>query len=764
MLVPVVRSRFLLLVALLLAAVTPAAPEQDDARQPRRVLALYWFGPDHPVTATFDRQFQAVLQRAGGETLRSAEFFEPGLFATESQQRVLRDYLRQKYADRKFDVLFCWGAETLDFLLRYQDELFPGTPIVYYASTIDALKNRPGPAVTGVQNPDAYERTLELALSLHPDVTEAYLVSGTVKRDKSIEREASRQLARFQPRVKITYLTDLPIDQLLLTVRNLPKRSVILYSRQAHDDPADVLEPIDFLDPISRAASVPVYSPWRSYLGSGTVGGVVDDPIAGATKAAEMVLRVARGARPEDLPPDRVPKTPTFDARQLARWGIGDDRLPTGSVILFREPTLWNQYRPYLIGTGVAFAIQTLLIAALLVQRAKRRGAEGALRESEERYALATAAGSVSVWDWNLVTREIYLDPALRRALGFKDLEIDDHFGPWDPALVHPEDAARLRAEAQACADGQTPSFENEHRKVHRDGSVRWFLTRGSAVRHADGRVTRITGTDTDITEQKRAERNLDETRHELARVARVTSLAHCTASIAHELSQPLASIQLNSKACLRWLAGSNLSTDELHGALLDIAEAATQAHGVIRRDQEQYRHHIVEKEALDVNAMVHQVASLVRSRLQQGGVTLDLLLDHDTPPVRGDRVELQQVLLNLLLNGIEALETVDPRSRRITIDTRLTGTQLVQTTVQDTGPGIRAADADRLFRPFYTTKPRGTGIGLSISRFIIESHGGRIWAEPGGGGGATFCFTVPVATADAATPATTARPAPQPS
>jgi PAS domain S-box-containing protein len=868
------------------AAATPARTGQEVGRQPRRVIALYWFGADHPVTITFDRQFQAVLKQQGaGETLQYTEYLETGRFPGESQLRIMRDYLRQKYADRKIDVLFCWGAAPLEFFLRYHDELFPGIPIVYYVSSLEAVKDLPAPPLTGVLNPDIFEKTLELALSLHPDTTDVFFVSGTVDQNKSIEREASQQFARFQNRVKLTYLTDLPLDQLLTTVRGLPRRSIILYSRQAHEDPARVLQPYDFLDPVSRAAQVPVYSPWRSYVGSGTVGGVVDDPVAGATKAAEIVLRVARGARPEDIPPDRVPKIPTFDARQLSRWGISEASLPADSVVLFREPTLWTRYRPYIIGTGVVLTIQTMLIAGLLVQRAQRRRVEAALRESEERfrlmadtapvmiwrsnatkdcdffnqpwlvfrgrslreeagsgwaqgvhpadrdtclatyssafderrsfdmeyrlqradreyrwvmatgiprfapdgafagyigscfditerrhaeaalresekrYALATAAGAVGVWDWNLETREIYVDPTLRRALGFVDHDIDNRLDPWDTAL-HLEDAARLRADVQACAEGRTPSFESEHRMVHRDGSIRWFLTRGSAVRGAEGRVTRLTGTDTDITERKRAEANLEETRHELARVARVTSLAQCAASIAHELSQPLASIQLNSKACLRWLGGSGVSTDELHGALLDIAEAATLANGVITRDREQFRNHTVEKEVLNLNDIVHEVASLVRTRLQQSHVTLEVKLANNLPHVRGDRVELQQVLLNMILNGIEAMESVDPRSRRITVETRLTSERHdvaqaehehhVQTTVRDTGTGIPEADVDRLFTPFYTTKPRGTGIGLSISRFIVETHGGRIWAEPRDGLGATFCFTVPAAAAEA--------------
>jgi signal transduction histidine kinase len=203
----------------------------------------------------------------------------------------------------------------------------------------------------------------------------------------------------------------------------------------------------------------------------------------------------------------------------------------------------------------------------------------------------------------------------------------------------------------------------------------------------------------------------------------------------------------MNVAACLRWLSGPGVPTNELHGALLDAAEAAALATGVITREREMFRRHSAEKQVLDANGIVTEVASLLRARLQHTGTRLDLRLARDLPPVRGDRVELQQVVLNLLLNGIEALETADPAGRRLTIETRLTG-DLVQTTVEDTGPGIPDADAEHLFKPFFTTKPRGTGIGLPISRFIVEDHGGSLWADRSGGRGARFRFTVPVAAA----------------
>jgi len=855
-------------------ATDAAALDVQKARDlnTRRVLALYWYPSDHPVTVTFDRQFEAVLKRQSGGTVeRYAEYFESTRFPGESQARIMRDYLHQKYADRKIDVLLAWGSVPLEFLLKYRSDLFPDTPIVCYVGTLEAVKGYAETALTGVTNPDAYAKTLELALALHPDTTAAYVISGTPTRDKIIEREATPQLARFEGRVKITYLTDVPLDQLIATVKTLPKGAIVLYSRQSQEERGSVLEQTDFLDLISRSASVPVYSPWRSLVGYGTLGGDVDDPIAGAAKAAELVLRVARGERAQNIAIEHVAKIPTFDARQLKRWGISESRLPPGSNVLFREPTLWSQYRYYIVATGIVLAAQTLLINTLLVQRARRRRMEHALRESEERfrlmadtapvmvwrsnidkewdffnlrwlefrgrsaqdeagfgwtqglhpadletclnayiaafdgrrpfkqeyrlhradgeyrwvlnsgvprfdaagafagfigscfditerrhaeealrnsetrYALATQAGAVGVWDWNLATNDIWIDPALKRALGYADLEIENRLDSW-LRHVHADDAGRLLMDAYAHAHGETACFEIEHRKIRRDGSIRWFLTRGSVVRLPDGHAERIIGTDTDITERKSAEITLEETRHELARVSRVTTLTQFAASIAHETSQPLNTILLNARACLRWLGRTSPSIDQLRATVQDIADAAKQANEVINRNRGMFSRRRGGKLLLDVNAIVREVVPLARTRLHRSRVQLEMSLEPDLPEVVADGVELQQVLLNIFLNGIEAVEAANPPLRQLSVQTRATIDGHVQICVRDTGVGLHGVDVRNLFTPFYTTKPEGTGVGLSISRFIVEDHGGRLWAESNEDIGAAFYVVIPVA------------------
>jgi C4-dicarboxylate-specific signal transduction histidine kinase len=247
------------------------------------------------------------------------------------------------------------------------------------------------------------------------------------------------------------------------------------------------------------------------------------------------------------------------------------------------------------------------------------------------------------------------------------------------------------------------------------------------------------------FTERKSAEITLEQTRHELARVARVTTLAQFAASIAHESSQPLNAILLNARACLRWLRKDAPSIDQLRATLQDIADAATQANAVITRNRGMFSRRRAEKKPVNVNRIVDDVISLARTRLHKSRVLLETDLDPDVPGILGDRVELQQVLLNIFLNGIEAVETANPAVRQLTVHTRATRDGRVQIAVHDTGVGLRGVDPRSLFAPFYTTKPEGTGFGLSISRVIVEDHGGRLWAESNEDGGATFFVTIPV-------------------
>ena len=581
---------------------------------PKRILAFHWYAKDAPANVAFEGALQAVLTRDAGESVEYyAEYIESNRFPGEAHARNLRDYLRQKYADRTIDVVLAVGPVPIEFVLTYRDFLFPSTPVVFYTGAAVDVDLASQPGVTGVLNGDSYDRTMDLALRLQPDTTQAFVISGTPEREGILEREARRQLAKYEGRLGLTYLTDFPLDQLIATVKTLPEHSIVLYSRQSQDDPGRVLLPNDFLTLISRASAAPVYDPWRSHLGYGTVGGEVDDMPAGVETAANMMLRIASGTPPAEIPLATLPKVPMFDARQLTRWNINEARLPPGSIVLFRDPTVWDRYWLHIAVTVLVLVVQAALIGALLLQRSRRQAAEA----------------------------------------------------------------------------------------------------------------------------------GLEQTRHELARVARVTTLAEFAGSIAHELAQPLTAILANAQAGLRWVKGPSAKDDDLRATLADIADAARLANEVMVRNRRLFQHHVVQKQPLNVNSVVDDVVALARVRLEQSGVTLELSLDQDLPTVLADRVGLQQVLLNLVLNSVEAMESVDTRSRRLEISTGSRDGH-VRVTVRDTGVGLGGVDVDRLFTAFYTTKPAGTGIGLSISRSIVDAHGGEFAAVPTDGPGATFAFTLP--------------------
>ncbi len=191
--------------------------------------------------------------------------------------------------------------------------------------------------------------------------------------------------------------------------------------------------------------------------------------------------------------------------RAPERWSIGESQLPAGGAVLYRDVGVWELYRGYLIGGGLLLVLQTSLIGALMLQRARRRRTELALLESRRRYELATGAGAIGVWDWNFDTQELYVDPILKSLLGFGDAEITSRPEDWG-ARVHPDDVPAAAALIKACVDGDTDVYDVEHRMLHKDGSVKWFLSRGSAMRRADGTLQRLVGTKVDITERKRVE------------------------------------------------------------------------------------------------------------------------------------------------------------------------------------------------------------------------------------------------------------------
>jgi signal transduction histidine kinase len=284
--------------------------------------------------------------------------------------------------------------------------------------------------------------------------------------------------------------------------------------------------------------------------------------------------------------------------------------------------------------------------------------------------------------------------------------------------------------------------FESEVRFRHADGAYRWFLVRAVPLRDARGKIFKWYGTSTDIEERERS-RQLES---ELAHINRVSMLGELTASLAHEINQPIAATITNANACMRWLMRDQPNVAEAYRAAERIRQDGERTGKIVARLRSLYKKDTPgPREFVDVNEIVGEMLVLLRSEANRNSIVMRTELGVGLPKVRADRVQLQQVLMNLMLNGIEAISGTDG-NRELTIRSRREESQVL-VSVSDTGVGLPADKLDQIFMSFYTTKSGGTGMGLSISRTIIESHGGRLWASNNNGRGATFHFTLPIET-----------------
>jgi len=381
---------------------------------------------------------------------------------------------------------------------------------------------------------------------------------------------------------------------------------------------------------------------------------------------------------------------------------------------------------------------------ALSLEVAEHKRAAAALRESEQRFRDYTETASDWLWETGPDHRFIRLseqlatigvDPALRIGAA-----------RWDFATDLEEEPEKWRRHV-ATLEAHEPFHNFRYGTTRGDGSVLHIAISGKPVFDPEGRFLGYRGTTTDLTAAVRAEhaeKALQQAQAELARVARLTTMGELAASIAHEINQPLTGVLANGNAGLQWLNRDKPDLDEARNALSCIVSDGTRAGEVIRGLRALAKKSGPELVQLDINDAVREVQALTRSELQRHGVTLHTDLSADDRPVFGDRVQLQQVLLNLIMNGIEAMRAVTERPKTLAITSEPVEPSGVLVAVEDTGTGLDPATADRIFDPFFTTKSDGLGMGLSICRSIIDAHGGRLWVSPGVLYGTVFRFTVP--------------------
>jgi PAS domain S-box-containing protein len=394
-----------------------------------------------------------------------------------------------------------------------------------------------------------------------------------------------------------------------------------------------------------------------------------------------------------------------------------------------------------LLSSQAAISLENArLYAELIAENHEREAAESALRTSEERWRNLFENAPVGIALIGPNGRYGATNPAFQRMTGYLQAELQ-RLAPVD--ITHEEDRASTEAAVAAFVAGAYAPQRREKRFLRKGGGVLWAEVSGFLVAQVAGSAPILAAVVVDITDRRRAEDDLREVQAELAHVARVTTMGEMAASIAHEVNQPLSGVVINGNACLRWMAADPPNMGEMRDAVQRIIRDGKRASEVIARIRSLSKKSLAEKEPLDLNETINEVVAFAQGETRRTRVTLRTDFAPDLPRIIGDRVQLQQVVLNLVLNGLEAMGAVADRQRELVIETRREDAEHIRVSVRDVGVGLDPESISRLFDAFYTTKRGGMGMGLSISRSIVENHGGRLWAVPNEGPGATFLFTV---------------------
>ncbi|MDR3622342.1 MAG: histidine kinase [Paludisphaera borealis] len=406
----------------------------------KRVLVVYPTSDGQPGILRFQESLRLGLMN--GPTARFEifnEYLDSARFPDERYQNHLADFLRTKYLGREPDVIITALAPSLDFVLKYRDNLFPGIPVVFGAlDKHEAEARNLGKGVLGVPMTVDLEPTLDLALRLHPDARRAVVVSGKSRTDAYWTEEARRAFHRYETKLDFIYLTGLPLNDLLREVANLPDRTFVYYLHVFEDGLGNAYIPADVVRRVSAAANAPVYGHYSTYLGGGIVGGCFVRFETEGANAADIALRVLAGQEPEKIRLSETTKNPTVvDWSQMNRWGIGEERLPRDIIILNRPPSFWDLYKWQVIGATSVCVAEGLLMAVLLLERANRRRAKKGLLEGQlELRRLTGRLLLAQETERRRIALELHDDLNQRLALLAVDLDLLGQNPPTSGALL----------------------------------------------------------------------------------------------------------------------------------------------------------------------------------------------------------------------------------------------------------------------------------------------------------------------------------------
>jgi signal transduction histidine kinase len=602
--------------SILIGAATQGA--EVGGRVPR-VLILYAFDERLPATSIAGETARARLVAAtDGKIDVFSEFLDLSRFGGEEHKANMASYLAAKYAPVRPDVVIALGSEAASFIVANRLAIAPDAKIVHGGITSSTAKSLHLPDdVVGALTEFDITETVQLARALQPDARRLVFVAGSAAFDKSWLDAAQRDdLADVAQGLETTYLTDLTIDQFAERVAELSPDTILVVLTVLRDSSGRNFIPREAARQIADASAAPTYGPYSTYIDYGIVGTSTFTFESTGDGVAELVLEALAG---KPLADRVVPQTFLADARQLSRWGLPESRLPEGTVLHFKEKTLWQEHYAAIVAVLAVVALQASVISALLVERRRRTAAE----------------------------------------------------------------------------------VQSRHRLL------------------------------------------------EIVHLNQSATAGALSASIAHELHQPLGAIRNNTAAAEILLRSDKPDLDLVRQILADIRDDDQRADDIIQRLRGMLkRRGEVDWQEFDVRDVISSAVKILHGEAEERNVTVDYVQAPQQLPVRADRVHLQQVVLNIVINAMDAMLDSAPECRKLMLRTHPSGGTKVVVSIADTGKGIPSEQLARVFEAFYTTKASGTGLGLSIARAIVETYGGRIWAANQPEGGAVVSFILPLAAA----------------
>ncbi len=601
-----------------LSAGQAGAVERTRRGELKRVLLLHSFGREFRPWSEYARDTKAELERQSPwpldiqeHALLTARFNNPG------PEAPFVEYLHSLYQGARPDIVVSIGAPAARFAQKYRVRLFPDAPLILSAvehRLIDRANLGDNDVVVAVRND--FAAAFDNILQVLPDTKSVAIVVGASPLERFWMQELKRELKPFAERIELVWYSDLSFEEILKRSSKLPPHTALFWGLMSVDAAGVVYESDWALRSLRAVANAPIFSYQEPFFGEGTVGGPMHMIGETTSRTVSAAIGVLGGAKPASINYEPIAfGAPRYDWRELRRWGISESRLPKGSTILFREPSIWERYRWQMLMILAVFLVQAGLISGLLHERRRRRVAEV---ESRQRLA-------------------------------------------------------------------------------------------------------------------------------ELAHVNRYSAVGELTTSIAHELNQPLGSILTNAETAELMLRAAQPDLVEIQQILADIRRDDQRASEVIRRLRSVLKKTPFEIKHIELNDTVREAIDLVKALAEGRRITLSYLPALAGLHVKGDPVQLQQVILNLIINAMDAISDADTGKREVSVSTLSTGNQ-AEIRIADTGPGIPASDLASLFDPFFTTKPQGMGMGLAIARTIVEAHHGTIVAANQPAGGALFTIRLPVA------------------